>query len=308
MHIFNILMGTLMRYQEIWLNTCLPLNIQSYVQNVQNPSQAAATVPSAPLPQSSIRRLFTCSSEPRVQDKADRQVALIAPPPVGQAVDGGRHLPDGDPVCDDRHRPRSLCRAFAAASTAASVIHDGSNPPLTIPSPTAEAAAAAAAAAIKSGMSASLQPIVLGAGRCQQGSSATLRGWDSRAREDAMHPPLMLGAAGRQGSSSMQGWSYDDMTIGEGSDGGAVVNNGGGVSRGGTPQEQGLLPPRVTILGGSDDGGVIGWYSSSRGQGPCSPRDDQDLHRPDPNQGTAWPLLSTRCGAPCSLTPTLHPL
>ena len=264
--------------------------------------------PLCPVPQSSIRRLFTCSSEPRVQDKADRQVALIAPPPVSQAVDGGRHLPDGDPVCDDRHRPRSLCRAFAAASTAASVIHDGSNPPLTIPSPTAEAAAAAAAAAIKSGMSASLQPIVLGAGRCQQGSSATLRGWDSRAREDAMHPPLMLGAAGRQGSSSMQGWSYDDMTIGEGSDGGAVVNNGGGVSRGGTPQEQGLLPPRVTILGGSDDGGVIGWYSSSRGQGPCSPRDDQDLHRPDPNQGTAWPLLSTRCGAPCSLTPTLHPL
>ena len=255
---------------------------------------------SPPSPQSSIRRLFTCSSEPRVQDKADRQVALIAPPPVGEAVDGSR----------GGHRVRSLERAFAAASAASAVIDSGGNNPLATFLPTVVEAAAATptssatpplqdaplgyagggpgpstTADTSIGHHTMHPPLMLGAGGRQSSSPfpSAAPGWASQARDarDALlRPSLTQGAFGRRGSTpfspSAQGW--DNHVLGP-----TPLMLGSGGCQGSTPFSsvaQGDWSYDEVTLGGSDDGGVGGRSGSGgRGggsalqrQGLCSPR------------------------------------
>ena len=256
---------------------------------------------SPPSPQSSIRRLFTCSSEPRVQDKA-----LIAPPPVGEAVDDSR----------GGHRVRSLERAFAAASAASVVIDSGGNNPLATFLPTVVEAATAAATfssvtppqlepplgyvgggpdpsttaetSIGGGHHAMHPPLMLGAGGRQSSTPfpSAAQGWASQAREarDALlRPSLTQGACGRRGStpfsSAEQGWdSHAREALGP-----PPLMLGGGGRQGSTPfssAAQGDWSYDEITLGGSDDGGVGGGSGSGgRGggsalqrQGLCTPR------------------------------------
>ena len=255
--------------------------------------------PPSPHSQSSIRRLFTCSSEPRVQEKADRQVALIAPPPVGEAIDdsqGGR-------------RVRSLDRAFAAASAASAVIDNGGDNPLATFLPTVvEAATATRSSSVmppqqepplgyagggpdpsttaetSTGHHAMHPPLVPGAGGRQSSNPfpSAAPGWASQARDarDALlRPSLTQGACGRRGSTSFssvaQGWdSHAREALGP-----PPLMLGGGGRQGSTPfssAAQGDWSYDEITLGGSDDGGV-GGGSGSGGRGGGSALQRQGL-------------------------------